>query len=69
VQQKTERDKKIIRRDELKAASFALILSVLVSAMPATAGSAQKDIVDTAVAAGTFNTLVTALQAVGLVDT
>jgi uncharacterized surface protein with fasciclin (FAS1) repeats len=53
----------------LKAASFALILSVLVSALPAAAGSAQKDIVDTAVTAGTFNTLATALQAAGLVDT
>ncbi len=54
---------------KLKAASFALILSVLVSAMPAAAGSAHKDIVDTAVAAGTFNTLATALQAAGLADT
>jgi uncharacterized surface protein with fasciclin (FAS1) repeats len=53
----------------LKAASFALILSVLISAMPAVAGSAQKDIVETAAAAGTFNTLATALQAAGLVDT
>jgi uncharacterized surface protein with fasciclin (FAS1) repeats len=53
----------------LKAASFALILSVLVIAMPAVAGSAHKDIVDTAVAAGTFNTLATALQAAGLADT
>ncbi len=53
----------------MKAASFALILSVLVSALPAAASSAQKDIVDTAVAAGTFNTLVTALQAAGLTDT
>jgi uncharacterized surface protein with fasciclin (FAS1) repeats len=46
-----------------------LILSVLVRALPAAAGPAQKDIVDTAVAAGTFNTLATALQAAGLVDT
>ena len=53
----------------MKAASFALILSVLVSALPAAAGSAQKDIVDTAVAAGIFNTLATALQAAGLADT
>ncbi|MFN6168781.1 MAG: fasciclin domain-containing protein, partial [Burkholderiales bacterium] len=30
---------------------------------------AQKDIVDTAVAAGNFKTLVTAVQAAGLVDT
>ena len=63
------RENKRIRRDELKVASFALILSVLVSAMPAAAGSAQKDIVDTAVAAGTFNTLASALQAAGLADT
>jgi transforming growth factor-beta-induced protein len=54
---------------KLKTASFALILTVLVSAMPAAAGSAQKDIVDTAVAAGTFNTLAAALQAAGLADT
>jgi uncharacterized surface protein with fasciclin (FAS1) repeats len=53
----------------LKAASFALILSVLAGAMPADAGPAKKDIVDTAVAAGSFNTLVTALQAAGLADT
>jgi uncharacterized surface protein with fasciclin (FAS1) repeats len=53
----------------LKAASFALILSVLTVAMPAVAGAAQKDIVDTAVAAGTFNTLAAALQAAGLADT
>ena len=53
----------------MKTASFALILGVLISAMPAVAGSAQKDIVDTAVAAGTFNTLATALQAAGLAET
>lgn len=54
---------------ELNTASFALILSVLASAVPASAGPAQKDIVDTAVAAGNFNTLATALQAAGLADT
>jgi uncharacterized surface protein with fasciclin (FAS1) repeats len=53
----------------MKAASFALILSVLASAMPAAAGSAKKDIVETAVAAGSFNTLATALQAAGLAET
>ena len=53
----------------MKAASFALILSVLVSAIPAVAGSAKKDIIDTAVAAGNFHTLATALQAAGLADT
>jgi uncharacterized surface protein with fasciclin (FAS1) repeats len=58
-----------IRRNDVKAAGFALILSVLASAMPAGAGSRKQDIVDTAVAAGTFNTLATGLQAAGLVDT
>ncbi len=53
----------------MKAASFALILSVLAGAMPADAGLAKKDIVDTAIAAGSFNTLATALQAAGLADT
>ena len=53
----------------MKIASFALLLSVLASAVPAAVGSAQKDIVDTAVAAGTFNTLATALQATGLATT
>ena len=52
----------------MNTASFALILSVLASAVPASAGPAQKDIVDTAVAAGNFNTLATALQAAGLAD-
>jgi uncharacterized surface protein with fasciclin (FAS1) repeats len=50
----------------VKVASFALILSVLASVLPAAAGSGTKDIVDTAVA---FNTLTTALQAAGLADT
>lgn len=35
----------------------------------AVSGSAQKDIVDTAVEAGSFNTLVAAVQAAGLVET
>ena len=38
-------------------------------ALPAVAGDMKKDIVDTAVAAGSFNTLVAAVQAAGLVDT
>lgn len=43
----------------------------LAISMAATAAVAemQKDIVDTAVSAGSFNTLVTAVQAAGLVDT
>lgn len=47
----------------------ALLLAVSVAG-PATADHHQgKDIVDTAVAAGSFNTLATALKAAGLVDT
>jgi len=53
----------------VKAASVALILSVLATAMPAVAGSKKQDIVDTAVAAGSFKTLATALQAADLADT
>jgi uncharacterized surface protein with fasciclin (FAS1) repeats len=53
----------------VKVASFLLLLSVLTSVMPAAAGSGNKDIVETAVAAGTFHTLATALQAAGLADT
>ncbi len=49
--------------------SLALITAVLV-ALPVSAGNTgeQSDIVDTAVAAGSFNTLVAAVQAAGLVD-
>lgn len=43
---------------------------IVIAALAAAAVSAQaKDIVDTAVSAGQFNTLVTALQKAGLVDT
>lgn len=43
---------------------------ILAAAIAATAATAQaKDIVDTAVAAGSFKTLAAALQAAGLVDT
>src|SRR4051812_16509590 len=45
------------------AAALTLVLTA------ATASAQQKDIVDTAVAAGSFNTLAKALQAAGLVDT
>ena len=51
------------------ATAAALLLAVSVAA-PARADHHQgKDIVDTAVAAGSFNTLATALKAAGLVDT
>jgi len=49
--------------------SLAIFALAAVLALPLAAGnSAQKDIVDTAVEAGSFNTLVAAVQAAGLVD-
>ena len=51
-------------RTKLLAATAAFALAV-----PAFAGSNSKDIVDTAVNAGTFNTLVAAVTAADLVDT
>jgi uncharacterized surface protein with fasciclin (FAS1) repeats len=54
-------------------ASFALAavvaLGATVNAANATDHHEQKDIVDTAVAAGSFKTLATALQAAGLIET
>ena len=50
-------------------AGAALAALVTLTALPARAAGAQKDIVDTAVAAGSFKTLATALQAAGLVET
>lgn len=48
----------------------ALVLGLSLQAMASSPGkSAAADIVDTAVAAGSFNTLVTAVKAAGLVDT
>ena len=47
----------------------ALLVAIALMAAPVLAGSyAKKDIVDTAVDAGSFNTLVAAVQAAGLVD-
>lgn len=50
----------------IRATSFALATLL---AVPAMAGGMSKDIVDTAVGAGDFGTLVAAVQAAGLVDT
>ena len=50
----------------------AAVAAVALAAMPAPAADmagAKKDIVDTAVAAGSFKTLATALQAAGLIET
>jgi uncharacterized surface protein with fasciclin (FAS1) repeats len=50
--------------------SFPMKKFVIAAALAATAFAVQaKDIVDTAVAAGSFKTLATALQAAGLVET
>ena len=56
----------------LIALSAVLVFAISGAAMAGSYGpkkTAQKDIVDTAVAAGDFNTLAAALQAAGLVDT
>ena len=52
-------------RFQIKPVLFAASLTAL--SLPAIA--ADKDIVDSAISAGNFNTLVTAVQAAGLVDT
>src|SRR5512139_3914111 len=46
-----------------------IIMGLCMLNAPAAADQHQKDIVDTAVSAGSFNTLVAAVQAAGLVDT
>ena len=55
-----------IRRSFL---AVAAALAVAVASVPAQADNHTKDIVDTAVAAGSFKTLATALQAAGLIET
>ncbi|MCR9257639.1 MAG: fasciclin domain-containing protein [Alphaproteobacteria bacterium] len=52
----------------IKRLAFALIVAPVIF-VSATAQAASKDIVDTAVSAGSFGTLVAAVQAAGLVDT
>ena len=52
----------------MKRLQTALVALTLIVAGSAFAGGAKKDIVDTAVSAGTFNTLVAAVQAAELVD-
>ena len=60
-----------ISRSKLTA---VLVLALLIASVPALAGShkkhaASKDIVETAISAGSFETLVAAVQAAGLVET
>lgn len=49
--------------------TFIALVATTTLAAPAFAGETSKDIVDTAVAAGSFTTLVAAVEAAGLVDT
>ena len=56
----------MLRRTFLVAAAFS---ASIMTAAPAFADDHSKDIVDTAVSAGTFGTLVAAVQAADLVDT
>ncbi len=49
--------------------TFMTLSALTVFALPACADGHSKDIVDTAVGAGSFTTLVAAVQAAGLVDT
>ncbi|MEM9435382.1 MAG: fasciclin domain-containing protein [Pseudomonadota bacterium] len=53
----------------LRRTFLALATAASVAGAPALAGSSSKDIVDTAVSAGSFSTLVAAVQAAGLVET
>ena len=52
----------------LRKTFFALTAATMIAA-PALAGGMKKDIVDTAAGAGTFGTLVAAVEAAGLVET
>lgn len=60
----------MFRLNQLGAILLPVILgAVTFAASPAKDAAAKSDIVDTAVAAGSFKTLVAAVQAAGLVDT
>ncbi len=53
----------------MKLKWFAILLAIVLMVVPVTtASSAETDIVDTAIAAGSFTTLVAAVQKAGLVE-
>jgi uncharacterized surface protein with fasciclin (FAS1) repeats len=56
-------------KTKFSLASIALVTFLLISPSLGSDSHQAKDIVDTAVAAGSFNTLVAAVKAAGLVDT
>ena len=53
----------------LKLAALMVAVTILMTGFATTAQAQDKDIVDTAVAAGSFKTLATALTEAGLIDT
>ena len=53
----------------MKRIGAAILASMLFASCATAGGDPRQDIVDTAVSAGSFKTLATALQAAGLVDT
>ena len=53
----------------IRAALFATVIALTFTSFATKAGGHAKDIVDTAVGAGSFNTLVAAVKAADLVDT
>jgi uncharacterized surface protein with fasciclin (FAS1) repeats len=69
----TKGERNTMRKNNLLSSMLGLALilglSFQVTADSATKSAKTGDIVDTAVAAGSFNTLVTAIKAAGLVDT
>ena len=54
---------------KLQLAALMCAVAILITGFATTAQAQEKDIVDTAVAAGSFKTLATALTAAGLIDT
>ncbi|MFM8393790.1 MAG: fasciclin domain-containing protein [Acidobacteriota bacterium] len=55
--------------NKIKMSALMMAVAFALTAMPVVANPDKKDIVDTAVGAGSFNTLVTAVKAAGLVET
>ncbi len=53
----------------MKLSQFVASLAIVAATVSNVSVAAEKNIVDTAVSAGSFNTLVTAIQKAGLVDT
>lgn len=70
VSKQIKQEKENIMKFKFSAVILTVAVMMAMVVMPATAGNAEKkDIVDTAVGAGSFNTLVTAVKAAGLVET